>query len=233
MGWRVSISCMRNADGQLLETFLNGGGSIHCPKDLVPAPGQYLQAIPDGDFDLQAVSLFSSGAARDGFLAAPPLPVHWMPGTSLRLRGPIGHGFSLPATSRRLALMAYEETPLRLCGLIQPAVQAGTEVVVVTDHPLQELPVSVEIQPISELVNVWTWADAVAVDISRENWPSLKTELNQAVLDGKKGKPGQILLRTDMPCGALAECGVCAITIGKRWKMICKDGPVFDLDDLV
>jgi NAD(P)H-flavin reductase len=41
-----------------------------------------------------------------------------------------------------------------------------------------------------------------------------------------------VLLRTQMPCGALAECGVCAVRTRGGWKMACKDGPVFDWREL-
>jgi hypothetical protein len=43
----------------------------------------------------------------------------------------------------------------------------------------------------------------------------------------------QVLVRAPMPCGALAECGVCALTIRHEWKMICKDGPVFELNSIL
>jgi hypothetical protein len=35
-----------------------------------------------------------------------------------------------------------------------------------------------------------------------------------------------------MPCGALAECGVCSLLVRNEWKQICSDGPVFALSDL-
>ncbi|MBI3152940.1 MAG: hypothetical protein HYZ21_12455, partial [Chloroflexi bacterium] len=43
----------------------------------------------------------------------------------------------------------------------------------------------------------------------------------------------QVLIRTQMPCGALAECGICAVMVGQQWKMACKDGPVFDWKELL
>jgi len=30
----------------------------------------------------------------------------------------------------------------------------------------------------------------------------------------------------------LAECGVCALSNDQGWKMICKDGPVFNLKEI-
>jgi NAD(P)H-flavin reductase len=41
------------------------------------------------------------------------------------------------------------------------------------------------------------------------------------------------LVVAPMPCGGLAECGVCAVTTRRGWKLACKDGPVFDLGELI
>jgi hypothetical protein len=43
----------------------------------------------------------------------------------------------------------------------------------------------------------------------------------------------QALVITPMPCGGIAECGVCAVTARRGWKLACKDGPVFDLTELI
>ncbi|MCK6583281.1 MAG: hypothetical protein L6Q49_09310 [Anaerolineales bacterium] len=42
----------------------------------------------------------------------------------------------------------------------------------------------------------------------------------------------QILIRAPMPCGGIADCGVCALTIRHDMRLICKEGPVFDLMDI-
>jgi hypothetical protein len=43
----------------------------------------------------------------------------------------------------------------------------------------------------------------------------------------------QVLVVTPAPCGGLAECGVCAVTTRRGWKMACKDGPVFSLNEFI
>jgi hypothetical protein len=73
------------------------------------------------------------------------------------------------------------------------------------------------------------WADYAAFDIQRENLIQLKEmlkEQNQLPLKNE----AQILIQTSMPCGGIAECGVCALTLNHEWKMICKEGPVFNFD---
>ncbi len=211
---------------------MNGGFDLHCPADLVPAPGQYVQAIAEGSTAILADTIFSMGGSKNGFLAAPPLPAGWMPGTRFRLRGPFGHGFSPPASARRVALIAFDDPPFRLTGLIDPALEKSAEVVIVAEAGVIDLPEVVEIQPVKGWMDVWNWADAIASEISRENWPTLREKF-VGKNDLSHSAPAQVLLRTSMPCAGAGDCGVCAITVGNDWKMACKDGPVFDLLDLI
>lgn len=224
---RVNISPMKNGQGQLTEIYLDSRTQILCPPGLIPAPGQYLLAHASGTNDPLAVPVFFSDSAPNGFRAAPYLPLSWTPGTQLNLRGPLGHGFSLPAAARKVALIAFDESPERLRGLIPLALKQGAEVVLVSDVAAHDLPEAVEIQPLQALQDIYQWADYAAFDAARENLPQLGKMFgagNQAQAQG------QVLVRAPMPCGAIAECGVCSITIRHEWKMICKDGPVFDFD---
>ena len=43
----------------------------------------------------------------------------------------------------------------------------------------------------------------------------------------------QVLIQTPIACGGLAECGVCAVQARRGWKMACKNGPVFELEELI
>jgi hypothetical protein len=226
-----SMAAMRTAEGQLVEIFLDAGGRILCPADLIPIAGQYLLAVTNTMDSLLSVPIFFSGSSPGGFLAAPFLPSMWTPGTSLRLRGPLGHGFSLPASARRVALVAFDDSPLRLRGLIAPALAQKASVAIVSDHTSFDIPESVEIQPLNALTEACNWADYVAIDLERENLLALQEQLSPAYRS-KSGFEARILVRTPMPCGALAECGVCAVVVGRGWKLTCKDGPVFNAREL-
>ena len=96
--------------GQVTEIRLDGSKRaawIACPKEAIPQPGQYVSAWSPQDQETALSSvLFSAENTDVGFLAVPPVPHNWEPGTSLILRGPLGRGFQLPATARRLALIA-------------------------------------------------------------------------------------------------------------------------------
>jgi len=222
---------MHTGQGQLFELYYDDGRAaarILCPPLLVPAPGQYLLAHDGSDAPL-AVPVFQAGSAADGFLAAPSLPRAWTPGTSLHLRGPLGRGFSLPSTIRRLALLAWDDTPARLLALLPSALKQGAAVTLVCESAPRDLSAEVEVQPMKALDEVLAWTDFLAVDVERESLPGLRESL------GGRDQPSveaQVLVRTEMPCGALAECGVCAVRVRNGWRMACKDGPVFDWNEL-
>jgi NAD(P)H-flavin reductase len=222
---------MHTGEGQLHELYYDAeraAARILCPPLLVPAPGQYLLAHDGSDAPLP-VPVFPAGSAADGFLAAPSLPRTWSPGTHLHLRGPLGRGFSLPLTARRVALLAWDDSPARLLALLPSALKQGAAITLVCKSAPRDLPMEVEVQPLQALGEALSWADFLAVDAGRESLPGLRSRLgeqNQATAEI------QVLLRTQMPCGALAECGVCAVRTRGGWKMACKDGPVFDWREL-
>ena len=81
-------------------------------------------------------------------------------------------------------------------------------------------------------MDVCDWADYIAVDTVRESLPELRKMLG-AGSPLKVRNEAQVLIRVSMPCGALAECGVCAIETRRGQLLACKDGPVFDLKDLL
>ena len=217
---------MKNGQGRVAEIFLDSRMRLVCPPELIPAPGQYLLAHASGTDAPLADSVFFSDSAAEGFLAAPGLPRSWLPGTQLRLRGPLGHGFRLPAAARKIALVAFDDSPERLRGLISPAFQQDAEVVLVCDASIHNLPEAVEVQPLQALAEICQWADFAAFDAARENLSRLIAMTKSANLRG------QVLARAPMPCGALAECGVCSLLLRSEWKQICRDGPVFELSDL-
>lgn len=210
---------------------------ISCPAELIPAPGQYALASDDSYAPLP-VSLFHTDSTPGGFLAS-PVPDHWMPGSEISLRGPLGNGFKLPASARKIALVAFEVPPSRLRGLIRPALSQAAAVVFVSDSQLENLPDDVEAQPLSALNEIMEWADYAALDVTRETLPGLMErlgKLNQISTwreaQARAERSRSVFIQTPVPCGGVAECGVCAVVTKSGWKMACKDGPVFALGDL-
>jgi len=234
---------MRTGKGQVVELILENGlrhARISCPADLIPSPGQYLIAGIVSSSEPLPVSLFSTESRSQSitmtpssqFTACAPIPTTWTPGTNIILRGPLGRGFTLPLTARKVALIPFDESPFLLQSLINPALKQGAAVVLVSDADGEHLPDEVEVQPFSALDEILAWADYTAFDVLRENLPELRERLG-----GKTQVPvkreAQVLVRTPVPCGGGADCGVCAVVLKSGWKMACKDGPVFDLGEII
>ncbi|HJQ13637.1 MAG TPA: hypothetical protein VJ830_02730 [Anaerolineales bacterium] len=224
---------MHTGTGQVLELILEDGKRyvrVSCPSRLIPAPGQYLLASDGSDSPLP-VPLFHSDFAAQGFVAAAPATAGWGPGLALHLHGPLGRGFSLPLAARRVGLVAWDDAPVRLKGLIRPALKQDAAVVLMSNTTPGDLPDDVEVQPLSNLSDILEWADYAAFDVARENLQQLREQLgNRSQLS--KARNVQVLIRTAIPCGGIAECGVCAVTLKSDWKLACKEGPVFDWSEL-
>jgi hypothetical protein len=223
---------MKQDKGIIKEIFLDGSARIDCPPELIPAPGQYLLAHAPASDSPMADPVFFSRSSPNGFIAAAPVPSLWQPGTSLNLRGPLGHGFTIPTAARKIALLAFDDSPARLLGVIPLALKQGAEVVLLCNSAVNDLPEVVEIQPLQAMQEILKWADYTAIDAARETLNQLGEKMGEGNQVKSKGD-AQVLIRTQMPCGALAECGVCAVVIHHQWKMICKDGPVFDWKELI
>jgi hypothetical protein len=218
---------MHSGTGTLTDIYLNGrsAGRLRCDPPLVPAPGQYLLARVGGDpDDPLAVPVFSAGACPGGFQLAAPIPVDWLPGIQLDIRGPLGKGFQLPQTARFVALVALGGNATRLMALTEPALARGAAVVLLAEQAPQGLPAAVEISPLAALAETLRWADTVLVDTPRAQLPALLNMARETVFTGH----GQVLVETAMPCGGLAECGACAVTLRSEFKLACEDGPVFN-----
>jgi NAD(P)H-flavin reductase len=230
------------AEGIIKELVLLDGKSsarIECDPSLIPTPGQYLLAYADGSDSPLAASVFSAKSFADthktsagGFLAAPPIPNSWNLGAHLNLRGPLGHGFILPKDARRVALIAFDDYPTRLLPMLDAALKQEASIVLICQTPPDDLPLQVEVRPISALLDICDWADTIAMDAARESLPELKKMLGRSNPFIVKNE-AQILIRTPMPCSALAECGVCTVESHRGPLLACKDGPVFDLKDLL
>jgi hypothetical protein len=240
---------MQSFKGRITEIWLENGqlaGRMACPPQGMPAAGQYLlaQAIAqavDGPPEALPVILFPARLTGEGFHMAPPLPGGWLPGLELDLRGPFGRGFQLPVHARHVALAALDAPPARLLPLAIQALTAGREVTLFCDlasnhFTLSDLPSEIEVDALAAFAAALPWADAAFLDLPVSALPGLRGRLG--IKAGERLPcPAQALTLAPMPCGGLAECGVCAVPLrGSRgssrpsWALACKDGPVFDLD---
>jgi hypothetical protein len=227
---------MRQYRGRVTEIRLDAQGRhaawIDCASGAIPAAGQYVRAHNLDDREAALGSwLFPGNIADSGFLALPPIPTSWNLGTHLDLWGPLGKGFVLPEGVQRLALAAIGDTATRLLPLIEVGMRFDCSVTLFTDVPLNQLSLSVEVHPLSALPEALDWPQFLALDVPLEYLSTLRGKLG---LEAGQGLPcpTQVLVYGPMPCAGLAACGVCAIPARRGWKLVCKDGPVFDLDQL-
>lgn len=202
---------------------------INCPVGMVPGPGQYVMAHAAGSDDPLPTVIYSARSMTDGMLSAPGVPGQWSPGTRLYLRGPLGHGFTLPRATSRVALIAWDDGPSRLLALLEHASRQDASIALVCENPPAELPPHVEVLPLRALIDVLTWADYAAFDAGRESLAGLKARLREGGKSSARAE-AQVLVRVPMPCGGLAQCGVCTVRAGRVNSLACEQGPVFDLN---
>jgi hypothetical protein len=205
------------------------GGRIPCPTRLAVKPGQYLLAHAPALGEALPTALFPSAVTETDVFLAPCLPAAWLPGTALKMRGPLGKGFHLPPTARRVALASLDSHPLRLLTLAASAVAQGCEIALVTSLIPNELSPEIEVLSPAQLPDTPAWADYLALDVPAECLADLPRRLGLASAQAL-ACPAEILINAPMPCGGLADCGVCAIKTRQGWKFACKDGPVFNFN---
>ncbi len=209
------------------------GARLSIPPNLRPDVGQYLLAsLPEDEAEPLPVALFPSGWSGEDLLVAPPLPAGWSAGMEVWLRGPLGQGFSLPATARRVALAGLDSCVYRLLPLVSQALAQAADVALYCDSPAPlDLPLAVEVLPLSQVPGALIWADYLALDLPFGRLPQLNGLLG---LEHGQRCPcvAEALIYTPMPCGGLADCWVCAVRTSSGWRLACKDGPVFGLNIL-
>ena len=205
---------------------------VACDLSAVPAPGRYVLAHEAASAAPLAAELFAAEYRQGGFVAAPPVPKEWRPGSVLDLRGPLGIGFDMPRGVRRVALIAFNDDAARLLPLAGSAAEQGAAIALVCKDPPGDLPLQLEIHPPRALAEVLAWAEYIAIDVEAGSLSALRAALGQTAGLGR-GRSAQALVRVPMPCGGLAECGVCSVRTAKGPRLACVDGPVFELELLI
>jgi hypothetical protein len=228
---------MSTFSAQVIEIRMEAGkrvsGIISVSVPVRIEPGQYLLAQAVDQPETLPLPVFYCGAEGRQLHLAAPLPETWQVGTLIALRGPLGSGFHLPPAARKVALAALDGWPQRLIALGDRTLQQGGDVALYCSMDVPAaLPLAVEVLPLNQLPQALAWADYLAVDVPVEMLPDLPDRL------GLKDRmrcpcPAEALVVAQMPCGGVAECGVCAVHTQQGWRLACKDGPVFDVDTLL
>jgi hypothetical protein len=130
-------------------------------------------------------------------------------------------------------LASWSGSPGRVLALLEACHRQGAEVALVAESTPAGIPLSVEILPRAALPEAARWADYAALDIPREQIESILA--SQPVSDSLRllYDYAQVFIETSVPCGGLAECGVCAVSTRNGIRLACKDGPVFELTEIL
>jgi dihydroorotate dehydrogenase electron transfer subunit len=115
--------------------------------------------------------------------------------------------------------------------LVNQVAQSVHAVALFTDASLPPVPSSLEVHPLVSFPEAVSWPDFVVIDLPIKILPELR-----GLLGLNAGEqlpcPAQVLISIPMPCGGIGECSACAVDARRGWKLACKDGPVFNLDEL-
>ena len=225
-------------DGRLVEFQTSVRGMrraiIQIETEIEWEAGTYFQVIDNTPIESSIpVTLYRGGLESQTLsnllYIAPPFPDYWQLGTRVKLRGPLGTGFKVPLSARKIGLLAWGTSSEKLLPLIPLVLKQKAEVVLLADTPTDNMPTEVEIGPLSQSKEILDWADFIAMDMG----PTYSaTIIKKPGFDPTSFSVGEIqaLFSQNMPCGGMAKCGVCQFqqAQGKNFQL-CEDGPVLRL----
>ncbi|GAB4408134.1 MAG: hypothetical protein Kow00123_21160 [Anaerolineales bacterium] len=167
-------------------------------------------------------------------------------GRAVQITGPLGNGFALNGKGRNLLVVSEGMDGLPLLPLVQEAAGRRLEISALTWSPFSRagllppglLPSSAEYRSAvgtealaGALDETLRWADAVYAAGSPALYLALAEAIQRVRLRYARGFC-QVLVRRAMACG-LGVCGQCRIRLKRGSALVCTDGPVFDLRDVV
>ncbi|GAC1393617.1 MAG: hypothetical protein NVS4B11_22720 [Ktedonobacteraceae bacterium] len=165
-------------------------------------------------------------------------------GTILDILGPLGHGWTLRPTTRNALLIGEERQISALTLLAQMALEQDIAVTLINQsrtpeesYPPALLSPEVEYHIVSEeqggsllntLAETLPWADTAYCSVSHEIALALYTRFER--FRGKNFAQGTIT--RPLVCGT-GTCFACSVETHSGQKLVCRDGPVFDLREIV
>lgn len=232
---------MKHYTGQLIEVLLeaykNASARVSLPAEAHPKPGQYLLINHDSHSDetlpytfFPALSLPALEQA-DELLISGDIPSDWAPGIRLAISSPKGRAIRIPSGTQKLALLASAGSSARLLAILGEALSRSIAVVLLCENIPASLPDQVEIRGFSQVQEIVAWSDYLVVDIPYSGEKDTQEML--ASLDISKHTNGMVIISGTYPCGALADCGLCSVQTRHKVALACKDGPAFDIAELL
>jgi len=165
--------------------------------------------------------------------------------------GPLGHGYTIEPRVRRALLIAVGHGIAPMVALAETALARGMEVVMLVGAPtaasllpLPYLPEEAEIVIATTdgtrghhgaatdlLPNYLEWADAIYAYAPEPAYVALREGL-RAYRGARTLPPVQAAMERSMACG-MGVCLGCMVETKGGLKTVCRDGPVFPLEQLV
>jgi dihydroorotate dehydrogenase electron transfer subunit len=169
-------------------------------------------------------------------------------GEKLDILGPLGNGFHIKPTSKNLLLVAGGIGITPLTFLAQQALAQEKSVTLLLGahakdelYPQKLLPSGIktiittedgscgEEGKVTDILSRYVdWADQIYACGPLAMYKTIAGERKQ----WRDKKPVQVSLETRMGCG-IGACFSCSIKTKNGMKRVCRDGPVFNLDDVI
>jgi len=209
---------------------------VNCGEEcLLPRPFSIHQVNDDGIALFYAVLVDGKGT-------------NWLSrrqaGDTVELFGPLGNGFSIKPGSNNLLLVAGGNGIAPLYFLAQEASQRKYSVTLLYGTAdRKRYSVSPQIKLVSATEDGTVGHRGKVIDLLPEyiDWAdqifacgptAMYRDMADKYLSFLKNKPVQISLEVRMGCG-LGVCYGCTIKTKSGLKQVCKDGPIFDLDEIL
>jgi len=175
---------------------------------------------------------------------------HWLAqrkeGDMIDLLGPLGHGYALSPQSRNLLLVAGGIGIAPLVALTERAIAEGSQVTLLLGAPTRaQLYPTALLPPETRVLLATEDGTAGERGVATDFIPGLVDGADQIFACGPismyhtmaaqgilKGKSVQVSMEARMGCG-MGYCYSCALETKRGLRQVCKDGPVFDLDEIV
>ncbi|MFH1383039.1 MAG: dihydroorotate dehydrogenase electron transfer subunit [Chloroflexota bacterium] len=212
---------------------------VRCGNCTLPRPFSLHGTTPDGEITLY-YAVWEDGKGTD-----------WLSrrhkGDSIEVIGPLGNGFTINAKSKQLLLVAGGIGIAPMSFLAQAVIVKGHSVTLLVGaqtttqlYPRSLLPKEAKLVPATDdgtagkkgrvtdlLPDFVDQADQVFSCGPMAMYQDMHARRKQLLKD----KPVQVSLEVRMGCGR-GVCYGCTIKTKSGLKMVCQDGPVFDLDEV-
>ena len=170
-------------------------------------------------------------------------------GEQLQVFGPLGNGFIIDKSVKKLLLVAGGMGIAPLYFAARDAINRGVKPTLLLGaqtekqiYPRELLPAGVDVfittddgsagkkSPVAGIIS--THADKAELVIACGPLPMYRYMVENRKILGLEGLPVQVSLETTMACGH-GVCYGCTIRTKHGLKQVCQDGPVFDIDEIV